>query len=144
MKTIRVADTVGTDREVKCPQGGFTSYRVALEKDGMGFSIHKTVIPKGSPQHWHYKEHLEACYCIAGRGILTDLRTGDRYEILPDTTYLLDSHDDHTFEATEDVILISVFNPPVTGTEVHDEDGSYKLKQNFDYAKGPANDHWER
>lgn len=104
---------------------GFTSFRLILASDNMGFSFHKTVIPKGPKRNWHYKHHLESCYCVSGRGILTNLETGESHEIKPDTIYLLDSHDNHTFEPLEDCVLISVFNPPVTGSEVHQADGSY-------------------
>lgn len=121
----------GTEREVACPQGGFVSLRGALASDGMGFSVHKTVIPAGrGPQRWHYKHHLEACYCVAGKGLLTNLRTGQFFAIAPDTLYLLDDHDEHTFEALEDVVLVSIFNPPVTGRETHGPDGSYALEGN--------------
>lgn len=126
MRVVDVAKLEGTERAVKCPSKGFTSYRALLERDGMGFSLHKTVIPKGPAQHWHYTKHLEACYCISGYGILTNLATGERHHILRDMVYVLDSHDDHTFQALDDVILISVFNPPVKGGEVHKEDGSYE------------------
>jgi len=142
MKTVRISDLVGTEREVRCPRGGFVSMRALLERDGMGFSMHKTVIPKGTPQHWHYTHHLEACYCIAGRGRLTNLLTGHVYHIEPDVVYVLDNHDDHTFQADEDTVLISVFNPPVTGTEVHREDGSYENPTTHEYSN--PNDHWER
>lgn len=126
MKVIHLSDVAGTEREVRCPKGGFTSYRFILERDGMGFSIHKTAIPKGVEQHWHYTRHLEACYCVSGRGFLTDLATGVKYEVVPDVLYALDQNDDHTFQALEDTVLISVFNPPVKGSEVHKEDGSYE------------------
>ena len=125
MKIARINQLEGTDRDV---QGvGFKSIRPILEKDGMGLSMHKTIIPAGVPQHWHYTNHLEACYCIKGRGIITDLSNGTSHLITPDVIYILDNHDDHTFEALEDVILISVFNPPVTGKEVHNKNGSYEL-----------------
>lgn len=125
MKVIQIADLIGTEREVHGE--GFTSIRPILAKDGMGFSVHKTIIPKGKAEHWHYTHHLESCYCIAGRGILTNLETGKTFTIVPDTIYVLDNHDDHTFQAVEDVVLISVFNPPVTGMEVHNADGSYSI-----------------
>ena len=125
MKVISLRQLLGTHREVRCPNGGFTSIRFLLERDGMGFSLHKTIIPKGEAQHWHYTNHLEACYCISGRGLLTSADTGQSWEILPDTCYVLDDHDDHFFRALELTTLISVFNPPVVGTEVHLPDGSY-------------------
>ena len=125
MQVITLQALMGTSREVHCPHGGFISYRYLLKRDGLGFSVHRTVVPKGRPQHWHYTEHLEACFCVSGKGILTNRSTGHTFLITPDTCYVLDNHDDHTFEALEDTVLISVFNPPVIGTEVHRDDGSY-------------------
>jgi L-ectoine synthase len=93
----------------------------------MGFGLNKTIIPKGGPYHWHYPYHLEACYCIKGSGILTNLETGEKHIINTDTVYVLDNHDNHTFEALTDVVLISVFNPPLTGKEKHNKEGIYEL-----------------
>lgn len=104
---------------------GGLSIRMLTESDKMGFTVCKTVIPKGGPHHWHYQNHLEACYCIKGEGIITDLATGNKHLILPDIMYVLNSHDDHTFEAIKDTILISIFNPPLTGKEKHDQHGNY-------------------
>jgi L-ectoine synthase len=126
MKVVTIGSLEGTNRDVECPHGGFRSIRAVLAKDGMGFSMHKTIIPSGKKQHWHYKNHLEACYCIKGFGVLTNLRTKKIFEIRPDTIYMLDKHDDHTFTAYEDVVLISVFNPPLIGHELHREDFSYE------------------
>lgn len=125
MKVINVADIAGTEREVSCPNGGFVSSRVLLEADNMGYTMTKTVIPVNGKQFWHYKKHLESCYCIAGKGILTNKITGEEFEIKPDVVYVLDNNDPHYFEAIEEVVLICVFNPPLTGKEVHNEDGSY-------------------
>jgi len=123
MKVVRTKDLIGTKREVKGK--GFTSVRILLESDNMGFSLHKTIIPKGDEEHWHYKNHLESCYCISGRGVIKNLETNESFDITPDITYVLDNHDNHTFQALEDTVLMSVFNPPVVGDEIHLEDGSY-------------------
>lgn len=125
MKVVTIEQTVGTDREVEFTGG--TSFRPVLAKDGLGFSVHKTVVKKGR-WHWHYKSHLESCYCIEGYGILLNLENGKEYEIKPDTIYMLDKHDDHEFIAFEETVLISVFNPPIVGDESHDENGNYELK----------------
>lgn len=137
MKIVKIAELKDTSREVKCPNGGFTSNRILLESDGMGYGMTKTVIPPNGKQHWHYTSHFESCYCISGYGILTDIKTGETHEILPDTTYVLNDHDDHYFEAIEEVTLICVFNPPLTGKEVHQEDGSYAVESGF---KSPVYD----
>ncbi len=125
MKIIDFNDLYGTDREVDCPNGGFKSLRFLLEEDGMGYTMTRTSIPKGEPQRWHYKKHLETCYCIKGHGILINLATEEKFEIKPGVAYVLDKHDDHTFQALESVVLICVFNPPLKGREVHKKDGSY-------------------
>jgi L-ectoine synthase len=126
MKVIKLADLKNTDRQVDCPNKGFTSFRFLLERDNMGFTLTKTLIPKGIDQHWHYKNHLEACYCISGRGLLTNVVTDQQYMIEKDTMYALNLNDDHFFKAFEDTELICVFNPPLKGREVHKEDGSYE------------------
>jgi L-ectoine synthase len=126
MKVVRYSDVAARGSAVECPKGGFVSYRYLLAQDRMGFALAKTLIPRGDVQHWHYKNHLEACFCISGYGKLTNLDTGEVYEIGPDDCYVLDNHDDHTFQAATDVVLISVFNPPIRGNEVHKEDGSYE------------------
>jgi len=105
---------------------GGVSFRPVLEKDNMGFSICKTVVPKGGPYKWHYQNHLEACYCIKGCGFLTDLKNNIQHIITKDVVYILDEHDEHTFEAVEDTVLISIFNPPLIGTESHNKKGVYE------------------
>ena len=124
MKIRTIEEIANTDRQVEFTGG--TSYRLLLAKDNMGFSFHKTVVNPGR-WHWHYKYHLESCYCISGSGVIHDLKSGMSHKILPGTIYILDNHDDHEFEAFEETILISVFNPPIVGDESHDENGVYKL-----------------
>lgn len=131
MKVIKTAE-LDQARIVQCPRGGFTSNRILLESDGMGYGLTKTIVPPGIVNQWHYKNHLESCYCISGKGILINERTKEYFSIYPDVTYVLDNHDPHTFEALEEVTLICVFNPPLTGAEVHGEDNSYALPDRFD------------
>jgi len=101
------------------------SNRILLENDGMGYTLTKTVVAAGTTAYQHYKNHLESCYCEYGHATLTDVASGDQYEIGPGVTYILDHHDAHQFEAHEETALICVFNPPLMGTETHAEDGSY-------------------
>lgn len=128
MKVVRFNQLLGTERDVNFTGGH--SVRGLIMDDKMGFGICKTYIPKSeTPHHWHYPEHLEACYCIKGKGILKDLTSGVEHLITPDVMYVLDNHDDHTFHPLEDTILISIFNPPLVGDEYHDENGQYRIKK---------------
>lgn len=126
MKVVRLQDLIGTEREVK-GEAGWTSVRFLLKKDGMGFSFHETTFPPGLEVEMWYKNHLEAVYCYQGKGLLTNRETGESFVIEPGTLYALDNHDQHTLRADEELKLVCAFSPPVTGREVHDEDGSYTL-----------------
>jgi L-ectoine synthase len=103
----------------------WNSVRMLLADDAMGFSFHITTIEAGSEHSFHYKNHFESVYCISGSGSITDLGTGETHEIRPGVMYALNLHDKHTLNCTEELVLACVFNPPVTGKEVHQADGSY-------------------
>lgn len=105
----------------------WTSVRMLLAGDGMGFSFHVTFLEEGSEHTFEYKNHFESVYCMKGRGTITDLVTGETHEIIPGVMYALDKHDCHTVRADEELVMACVFNPPVEGSEVHREDGSYAL-----------------
>lgn len=123
----RVEDIIGTDKEVKAENGNWVSRRMLLKKDGMGFSFHETVIFAGTETHIWYKNHLEAVYCVGGRGEIETLNDGRVYPIEDGVMYALNEHDNHLLRATEDMRLICVFNPALRGDEVHDENGVYPV-----------------
>lgn len=104
--------------------GGGTSDRLLVEKDGMGFAVCHTIVKQGTSSKLEYRNHLEACYCIAGSGEVEDT-DGNIYPITPGTIYVLDEHDPHYLRGgkDEDLVLVSVFNPAITGDEVHELTG---------------------
>lgn len=112
-----------TDRRVD--SDGWTSVRLLLKDDRMGFSFHITTIYEGAELKMHYQHHLESVYCISGEGSIEDLATGEIHEIKPGVVYALDKHDRHILRARSEMSMACVFNPPVTGHEVHDETGAY-------------------
>ncbi|MFV1876375.1 ectoine synthase [Nioella sp.] len=103
----------------------WSSVRMLLAGDGMGFSFHITFLNAGSEHTFEYKNHFESVYCMQGKGSITDLATGETHEIRPGVMYALNEHDRHVLRAEEELAMACVFNPPVTGKEVHREDGSY-------------------
>lgn len=129
MKVIKTSE-LPENRKVKFHAG--VSNRILLKEDGAGYSVTKTVIsPESGKVFQHYKNHHETCYCVSGRATLTNAATGEEFTIAPDTTYILDNHDPHYFEAHEETVLICTFNPPLVGTETHLEDGSYPLSEEW-------------
>lgn len=113
----------GSERDV----AGTTwrSRRLLLAADGMGFSLHDTILHAGTETRMHYKHHLEAVYCVEGDGEIEALDGGRVWPIGPGTMYALDRHDRHVLRAHTRLRMICVFNPPCTGREVHGEDGAY-------------------
>ncbi|GGF96553.1 ectoine synthase [Paenibacillus abyssi] len=100
--------------------------RLLLKKDHMGFSMHDTIIKEGTETWIWYKHHVEAVYCIEGEGEI-EPEGGPVYPIRPGTLYALDGHEKHWLRATKQMRMICVFNPPLTGREVHDKEGIYPL-----------------
>jgi len=103
------------------------SVRLLLKSDNMGFSFHITTIYAGTVNKMWYQNHLESVFCLSGRGKLKDLETDETYTIEPGVIYALDKHDRHVLTASEDLTLACVFNPPLNGKEVHNDDGAYTL-----------------
>ena len=119
-----VKEVIGTEREVRTDN--WMSRRVLLKSDGMGFSFHETTIFPGTETHIHYKNHLEAVWCVEGDGEIETIADGKKYAIKPGIVYALNEHDEHYLRGgKEPMRLICVFNPPVSGAEVHDADGVY-------------------
>lgn len=130
MKVIHTAN-LPADRRVEFHAG--VSHRILLDSDNMGYTLTKTVIsPKAGKVFQHYKNHLESCYCVSGLATLTNALTGETHTITSDITYVLDHNDPHYFEAHEETVLICTFNPPLTGQEIHQEDGSYAKPSGFE------------
>lgn len=105
--------------------GNGTSHRLLTEQDRMGFTVCHTVVKAGSQSLLEYRNHLEACYCISGEGEVEDMQ-GRVYRIRPGDIYVLDQHDKHYLRGgrVQDLVLVSIFNPPLKGTERHQLDGS--------------------
>lgn len=124
MIVTALSDILGTDRDVSGP--GWNSRRLLLVSDGMGFSLTDTIIKKGIVLELEYTHHLEACYCIEGQGQIRASCDETWHSLEPFTLYALDQNDRHLVQATDaDLRLVCVFNPPLSGREVHSEDGSY-------------------
>ena len=107
---------------------GWESTRLLLKDDAMGFSFHITTIYEGAELPMHYRNHLEAVYCISGEGSIEDLATGEIHPIRPGVLYALDQHDRHILRGKTEMVMACTFNPPLNGREVHDATGAYPLE----------------
>ena len=128
---VRTLDEI-TDTERVVNGGNWISRRLLLADDNMGISVHDTLIQAGTETLIGYKHHLEAVYCIQGEGEVETLADEKVYPIKPGTLYALDRHDRHLLRAHSEMRLVSIFNPALTGREIHDESGSYPPPNNPD------------
>jgi L-ectoine synthase len=120
-----VASTTGTARHVSGE--GWDSKRVIVASDNVGFSVHDTTVTEGSALELEYRHHVEANFCFAGEGEVTDVASGRSFLLRPGTVYVLDRHDRHIVRALRgDLRLVCVFRPALAGDETHTPDGSYE------------------
>ncbi|TDQ04642.1 ectoine synthase [Labedaea rhizosphaerae] len=120
-----VAEVTDTDDDIKTPN--WRSKRVVLARNRVGFSVHETTLYAGTVNDFWYANHVEAVFVTEGEGELLDKETGITYQLGPGSLYLLDGHEHHQLRPRTEMKTVCVFNPPVTGREVHDENGVYPL-----------------
>lgn len=101
--------------------GNGLSRRFLTASDDMGYSLTDTLVRAGSRSPLQYRNHLEACYCIEGSGLVID-SAGNEFPISPGVMYALDKNDEHWLIASplEDLRLVCVFAPALEGNEAHD------------------------
>jgi len=118
-------DIIGTEDDVA--DGNWNSRRFLLKKDNVGFAVNDTVIKAGTENFFWYKNHFEAVYVIEGEGEIEKLETGEVWQLKPGTMYTLNEHDKHKLRTKTQMRMVCVFNPPLVGTETHNEEGYYPL-----------------
>lgn len=122
MITRSLDDIIGTERDVSWGNG--QSRRFLIEEDNMGYSVTETIINAGTTSLLEYKNHMEACYCIAGEGEVKTYADDEVHPIKPGTIYALDKNDKHYLTAYSEMKLVCVFTPALKGTESHSLDGA--------------------
>ncbi len=102
----------------------WSSTRVFIKNDNLGFSLHETIIDGNTEQTLWYKNHIEAVIVAEGTGEIVDLATGETHFLEPGSAYAL-TGDKHIFRAFERFVCYCVFVPGLNGDEIPDADGSY-------------------
>lgn len=123
---IRTIDEI-TDTDADIQSENWRSKRIVLAREGAGFSVHETTLYAGTESEFCYQNHIEAVFIVEGEGEIEDMATGEVHQLGPGSLYLLNDHDRHKVRPRTQMRTVCVFNPPVTGREVHDENGVYPL-----------------
>ncbi len=101
-------DVIRTKDDIDTPT--WNSRRLLLKKDGMGFSLHDTLIKAGTETLIWYRNHVEAVYCLEGEGEI-EVVGGEVYKIEAGTLYALSGHEKHLLRANSQMRMVCVFNP---------------------------------
>ena len=120
-----LADIRASDSNVMSENNTWESARMLLKKDGMGFSFHVTTLYAGAEIKLQYLNHFESVFIMQGKGTIEDLSSGEIHDLFPGVMYALNLHDNHVLSVEKEIVCACVFNPPVPGQEIHDENGSY-------------------
>lgn len=125
---VRTLDEItGTERDVEPENKQWRSKRIVLGNDKVGFSVHETVLQPGTINDFWYANHIEAVFITEGEGELYDKDNDVTYQLKPGSIYVLNGNEKHQLRPKTLMKTVCVFNPPVTGREVHDENGVYPL-----------------
>lgn len=125
MIVTHLSDLDGTERDVESTT--WRSRRFVLAREGVGFSFHDTLIYAGTESKFWYANHIEAVFIVEGEGELYDKDNDVTYRLGPGSVYVLNGNERHQLRPRTRMRTVCVFNPPVTGREVHDENGVYPL-----------------
>ena len=123
---VRTLDEI-TDTDADIKTENWRSKRIILAKEGVGFSVHETTLYAGTVNDFWYANHIEAVFVTEGEGELYDKDNDVTHRLGPGSVYVLDGNERHQLRPRTRMRTMCVFNPPVTGREVHDENGVYPL-----------------
>jgi L-ectoine synthase len=125
---VRTIDEItDTERDVVSEDQQWRSKRIVLANDKVGFSVHETTLKAGTINDFWYANHIEAVFITSGEGELYDKDNDATYQLKPGSIYVLNGNEKHQLRPKTEITCVCVFNPPVTGREVHDENGVYPL-----------------
>ena len=132
----RGSDLRKAGQEMVVANGQARTLRMLTKADGLGFGFSDVHFDKGAEAQLWYKHHWEANHILSGTGEVTDLTTGESWALGPGIAYNVGPKDRHVVKANSDLHYISVFCPPLIGTEQHDKDGA--LSPSGPVPPGPA------
>ena len=111
-----VQDVLGTPQDVDWGNG--TSRRLLIESDGRGYAVTLTTVNPNTTTDLRYDNHWEACVVTMGSGEVESAQ--GIVKLLPGVLYAPDRAEAHQVRAGEEgLVLVCVFNPPLTGEENH-------------------------
>jgi L-ectoine synthase len=119
----RVDEMRRAGMEMITANGQARTIRMLTKADGVGFGFSDVHLAAGAEAILWHKHNWQANHIISGSGEVTDITTGQTWELRPSMAYIVGPKDRHRVRAHTDIHLLSVFSPPLMGDEQHGEDG---------------------
>lgn len=107
--------------------GSGTIAHIIVRDDQVGFSYSDVRLKPGHRSEHRHHHHTTASLVLEGALAVTDPSSGQTHRLGPGGLYCATSEDAHTIHAIDEVHMISVFNPPLVGTEALDAEGGNPL-----------------
>ena len=116
----RVDEMRRAGKEMTMANGQARTIRMLTQADAVGFGLSDVRLAAGAEEIICYKDHRQANHIISGAGEVTDMTTGQTWELGPSTAYYVGPEDRHQVRARTDMHLLSVISPPLMGDEQYD------------------------
>ncbi|MFO1172145.1 MAG: ectoine synthase [Hyphomicrobiaceae bacterium] len=99
---------------------------IITKADGVGFSYSDVHLARGHRSDHTHKHHTMASLVLEGNLEVTD-KDGKTHTLSDGDLYCVGPGETHSLHAIGDTHMISVFNPPLVGTERLDATGGYPI-----------------
>lgn len=118
-----VDEFIGTARDVFWGNG--QSRRLLVKADGFGFALCQTLGNANTDSPLQYRHHFESCYYVSGSGEYVWESGSHPIDTngARATAFIMNRNDAHRMVVHDPSICLSIFSPPIEGTEAHDFSG---------------------
>lgn len=113
VKTLE--DVLGTKGELHGDK--MHSMHLLQAEDGLGVTLTDSILEAGFEMTLWQENHVEACYCLEGRGTVEELDSGKVHDLRPGTIYAMDGNERHHIRIVERTRLVCTFVPALIGRE---------------------------
>lgn len=112
-------------REVVGAEGQVRTVRMLTAVDDVGFGLSDVRIAAGAEVILGNGKHRRANHVLSGSGEVTDLNSGERWELGAGVTFSVDSEDRCRVHAGTEMHLLSVMCPAIQGNALRRRDGAF-------------------
>lgn len=123
---VRTPDDVRTAGHLQDLGGTGSIAHFITKSDQVGFSYAAVRLKPGHRSEHKYK-HSAACLVLEGALEVSDPGTGGIQRLGPGGLFCARPEEAHSIHAVDEVHMIAVFNPPLTGSEGFGSDGGDKV-----------------